>query len=122
MVRSVSAAIAPQRSLSPPQFPLSATAPMVWLPYTAIDQLLQALRDSTSNHHSVEVGPTPSPRNTPRCPLGRAGGGNVEQDKEGSPHLLLCAPAQLYQKLCDKMEDYQQKVSVATRDRLYRCS
>lgn len=28
--------------------------------------------------------------------------------------------AQLYQKLHDKMEDYQQKVSVATRDRLYR--
>lgn len=28
--------------------------------------------------------------------------------------------AQLYQKLHDKMEDYQQKVSVATQDRLYR--
>ncbi|NXH18801.1 NU160 protein, partial [Bucco capensis] len=32
--------------------PLSATAPMVWLPYTAIDQLLQALRESTTNHYS----------------------------------------------------------------------
>uniref|UniRef100_A0A8C3PTL4 Nucleoporin 160 n=1 Tax=Calidris pygmaea TaxID=425635 RepID=A0A8C3PTL4_9CHAR len=62
------------------EFPLSATAPMVWLPYTAIDQLLQALRESTTNHHNVV----------------------------------------LYQKLHEKMEDYQQKVSVATRDRLYR--
>ncbi|NXF41186.1 NU160 protein, partial [Nyctibius bracteatus] len=62
------------------EFPLSATAPMVWLPYTAIDQLLQALRESTTNHHNVV----------------------------------------LYQKLHDKMEDYQQKVSLATRDRLYR--
>ncbi|XP_072722022.1 nuclear pore complex protein Nup160 [Ciconia boyciana] len=64
------------------EFPLSATAPMVWLPYTAIDQLLQALRESTTNHYNVV----------------------------------------LYQKLCDKMEDYQQKVSVATRDRLYHCN
>ncbi|XP_052552283.1 nuclear pore complex protein Nup160 [Tympanuchus pallidicinctus] len=62
------------------EFPLSATAPMVWLPYTAIDQLLQALRESSAN-----------PNNT----------------------LLL-------QKLCDKMEDYHQKVSMATQDRLYR--
>eukprot|EP00062_Callorhinchus_milii_P024732 gi/632984957/ref/XP_007909410.1/ PREDICTED: nuclear pore complex protein Nup160 isoform X1 [Callorhinchus milii] len=29
--------------------PLSATAPLVWLPYTAIDQLLQALGDNQSN-------------------------------------------------------------------------
>ena len=61
------------------EFPLSATAPMVWLPYTAIDQLLQALRESSAN-----------------------------------PSNVL-----LYQKLHDKMEDYHQKVSVATRDRLY---
>ena len=40
----------------------------------------------------------------------------------GSPRLLTPALplTQLYQKLHDKMEDYQQKVSVATRDRLYR--
>uniref|UniRef100_A0A8C0FXK2 Nucleoporin 160 n=1 Tax=Chelonoidis abingdonii TaxID=106734 RepID=A0A8C0FXK2_CHEAB len=31
--------------------PLSAIAPMVWLPYSAIDQLLQALGESTANHH-----------------------------------------------------------------------
>lgn len=30
---------------------------MVWLPYTAIDQLLQALQESTTNHHNVVVGP-----------------------------------------------------------------
>ncbi|XP_009996786.1 PREDICTED: LOW QUALITY PROTEIN: nuclear pore complex protein Nup160, partial [Chaetura pelagica] len=64
------------------EFPLSATAPMVWLPYTAIDQLLRALQESSTNHHNVV----------------------------------------LYQKLQEKMEDYQQKVSVATRDRLYRRS
>lgn len=29
---------------------------MVWLPYTAIDQLLQALRESTTNHYNVVVG------------------------------------------------------------------
>lgn len=38
------------------QFPLSATAPMVWLPYTAIDQLLQALRESSANPSNVLVG------------------------------------------------------------------
>ncbi|OPJ74162.1 nuclear pore complex protein Nup160 [Patagioenas fasciata monilis] len=62
------------------EFPLSATAPMVWLPYTAIDQLLQALQESSTNHHN----------------------------------------SVLYQKLHAKLEDYQEKVSVATRDRLYR--
>ncbi|NXC50021.1 NU160 protein, partial [Penelope pileata] len=62
------------------EFPLSATAPMVWLPYTAIDQLLEALREGSATQSSL----------------------------------------QLYQKLYDKMEDYQQKVAVATRDRLYR--
>ncbi|NXU50803.1 NU160 protein, partial [Turnix velox] len=61
------------------KFPLSATAPTVWLPYTAIDQLLQALRESTTNQHS----------------------------------------SVLYQKLQEKMEDYQHKVSVATNHRLY---
>lgn len=29
---------------------------MVWLPYTAIDQLLQALQESTTNHYNVMVG------------------------------------------------------------------
>ncbi|KAG7279003.1 hypothetical protein CRUP_001944 [Coryphaenoides rupestris] len=32
-----------------PNMPLSATAPLVWLPYTAIDQLLQALGESQIN-------------------------------------------------------------------------
>ncbi|XP_008169917.2 nuclear pore complex protein Nup160 isoform X1 [Chrysemys picta bellii] len=60
--------------------PLSAIAPMVWLPYSAIDQLLQALGENTTNHHSFV----------------------------------------LYQKVQDKLEDYQQKVDMATRDLLYR--
>ncbi|XP_075784987.1 nuclear pore complex protein Nup160 [Pelodiscus sinensis] len=60
--------------------PLSAMAPMVWLPYSAIDQLLQALGENTTNHHS----------------------------------------AVLYQKVQDKLEDYQQQVDLATRDLLYR--
>ncbi|XP_053883898.1 nuclear pore complex protein Nup160 isoform X2 [Malaclemys terrapin pileata] len=60
--------------------PLSAIAPMVWLPYSAIDQLLQALGENTTNHHSFV----------------------------------------LYQKVQDKLEDYQQKVDTATRDLLYR--
>ncbi|EMP27690.1 hypothetical protein UY3_15245 [Chelonia mydas] len=55
-------------------------APMVWLPYSAIDQLLQALGENTTNHHSFV----------------------------------------LYQKVQDKLEDYQQKVDTATRDLLYR--
>ncbi|XP_030417818.1 nuclear pore complex protein Nup160 isoform X1 [Gopherus evgoodei] len=59
--------------------PLSAIAPMVWLPYSAIDQLLQALGENTATHH--------------------------------------CS---LYQKVQDKLEDYQQKVDTATRDLLYR--
>uniref|UniRef100_A0A8B9I8A2 Nucleoporin 160 n=1 Tax=Anser brachyrhynchus TaxID=132585 RepID=A0A8B9I8A2_9AVES len=62
------------------EHPLSAMAPMVWLPYTAIDQLLQALQESTTNHYNVV----------------------------------------LYQKLHDKLEDYHQKVSLASQDRLYR--
>ncbi|XP_067406756.1 nuclear pore complex protein Nup160 isoform X2 [Emydura macquarii macquarii] len=60
--------------------PLSAIAPMVWLPYSAIDQLLHALGKNTTNHHSIV----------------------------------------LYQKVHDKLEDYQQKVDMATRDLLYR--
>ncbi|KAL7862786.1 hypothetical protein SRHO_G00117700 [Serrasalmus rhombeus] len=31
------------------EMPLSATAPLVWLPYTSIDQLLHSLRDSQAN-------------------------------------------------------------------------
>lgn len=55
--RSIFATSTTQRKGSSPlQFPLSATAPMVWLPYTAIDQLLQALRESTTNHYNVVVG------------------------------------------------------------------
>ncbi|XP_074854250.1 nuclear pore complex protein Nup160 isoform X2 [Carettochelys insculpta] len=60
--------------------PLSAVAPMVWLPYSAIDWLLQALGENTTNRHS----------------------------------------AALYQKVQDKLEDYQQKVDMATRDLLFR--
>lgn len=45
-----------QKGSSPLQHPLSATAPMVWLPYTAIDQLLQALQESTTNHYNIMVG------------------------------------------------------------------
>ncbi|XP_053141230.1 nuclear pore complex protein Nup160 [Hemicordylus capensis] len=34
------------------EFPLSATSPIVWLPYSAIDQLLQALGENMTNHHN----------------------------------------------------------------------
>lgn len=61
------------------EVPLSPTSPTMWLPYTAIDQLLQALRESSASENSVV----------------------------------------LYEKLNDRMEDYQQKVSVATMERLY---
>ncbi|RMB98016.1 hypothetical protein DUI87_25494 [Hirundo rustica rustica] len=61
------------------EVPLSPASPTMWLPYTAIDQLLQALRESSASENSVV----------------------------------------LYEKLNDKMEDYQQKVSVATMERLY---
>ncbi|KAF4009453.1 hypothetical protein G4228_000119 [Cervus hanglu yarkandensis] len=37
------------------EFPLSATAPMVWLPYSAIDQLLQALGENTANSHNIAL-------------------------------------------------------------------
>lgn len=37
------------------QFPLSATAPMVWLPYSSIDQLLQALGENSANSHNIVV-------------------------------------------------------------------
>uniref|UniRef100_A0A8C3XK86 Nucleoporin 160 n=1 Tax=Chelydra serpentina TaxID=8475 RepID=A0A8C3XK86_CHESE len=37
------------------EHPLSAIAPMVWLPYSAIDQLLQALGENTTNHHSFNL-------------------------------------------------------------------
>ncbi|KAF2984812.1 hypothetical protein EK904_009407 [Melospiza melodia maxima] len=61
------------------EVPLSPASPTMWLPYTAIDQLLQALRESSASENSVV----------------------------------------LYEKLNDRMEDYQQKVSVATMERLY---
>uniref|UniRef100_A0A8C7ENT4 Nucleoporin 160 n=1 Tax=Neovison vison TaxID=452646 RepID=A0A8C7ENT4_NEOVI len=35
------------------EFPLSATAPMVWLPYSSIDQLLQALGENSANSHNI---------------------------------------------------------------------
>ncbi|KAI5183850.1 nuclear pore complex protein Nup160 isoform X1 [Manis pentadactyla] len=62
------------------EFPLSATAPVVWLPYSSIDQLLQALGENSANSHNIA----------------------------------------LSQKILDKLEDYQQKVDMATRDLLYR--
>ncbi|XP_048644174.1 nuclear pore complex protein Nup160 [Marmota marmota marmota] len=37
------------------QFPLSATAPMVWLPYSSIDQLLQALGENSANSHNIAL-------------------------------------------------------------------
>ncbi|XP_054999227.1 nuclear pore complex protein Nup160 [Sorex araneus] len=37
------------------EFPLSATAPMVWLPYSSIDQLLQALGENTANSHNLAL-------------------------------------------------------------------
>lgn len=37
------------------QFPLSATAPMVWLPYSSIDQLLQVLGENSANSHNIAV-------------------------------------------------------------------
>ncbi|XP_036390935.1 nuclear pore complex protein Nup160 [Megalops cyprinoides] len=33
--------------------PLSATAPLVWIPYTSVDQLLQALNENQSNANNV---------------------------------------------------------------------
>lgn len=48
------------------------------------------------------------------------GGGMGWKGGERSSLTPALPLAQLYQKLHDKMEDYQQKVSVATRDRLYR--
>ncbi|NWY07888.1 NU160 protein, partial [Nothoprocta ornata] len=62
------------------ELPLSATAAAVWLPYTAIDQLLQALSESAGS-----------------------------QQSQG-----------LYQRVRDKVQHYQERVSAATRDRLYR--
>ncbi|KAL7991905.1 hypothetical protein Chor_016161 [Crotalus horridus] len=35
------------------EVPLSATTPVVWLPYSAIDQLLQVLGENTTNHHNT---------------------------------------------------------------------
>ncbi|XP_040836190.1 nuclear pore complex protein Nup160 [Ochotona curzoniae] len=37
------------------EFPLSATAPMVWLPYSSIDQLLQALGENSANSHNMAL-------------------------------------------------------------------
>jgi len=56
-----------------------------------------------------------------RCPSRGEGGAG----QRGVRCLLLMPSlplAQLYQQLHDKMEDYQQKVSVATRDLLFRRS
>nr|XP_034982154.1 nuclear pore complex protein Nup160 isoform X2 [Zootoca vivipara] len=35
------------------EFPLSATTPIVWLPYSAIDQLLQVLKENATNRHNT---------------------------------------------------------------------
>ncbi|XP_053305363.1 nuclear pore complex protein Nup160 [Spea bombifrons] len=35
--------------------PLSATAPLVWLPYSAIDNLLQALAENKNNQHNADL-------------------------------------------------------------------
>lgn len=94
------------------QFPLSATAPMVWLPYTAIDQLLQALQESSTNHHNSVVGAADPEKKEKNWELGPGQGRSADSD--------AFPLAQLYQKLHAKLEDYQEKVSVATRDRLYR--
>ncbi|XP_019512035.1 PREDICTED: nuclear pore complex protein Nup160 [Hipposideros armiger] len=37
------------------EFPLSATAPMVWLPYSSIDQLLHALGENSANSHNIAL-------------------------------------------------------------------
>ncbi|XP_036283000.1 nuclear pore complex protein Nup160 isoform X1 [Pipistrellus kuhlii] len=37
------------------EFPLSATAPMVWLPYSSIDQLLQVLGENSANSHNIAL-------------------------------------------------------------------
>lgn len=78
----------------------------MWLPYTAIDQLLQALRESSASENSVVVG-----TEHPNTGMGGVvGQGGIPRDS--------CV-SQLYEKLNDRMEDYQQKVSVATTERLY---
>ncbi|NXF12677.1 NU160 protein, partial [Smithornis capensis] len=87
------------------EVPLSPTSPTMWLPYTAIDQLLQALRESSANENSVVVG-----AQSPNPAQGWAGGCGIPADS--------CL-SQLYEKLNDRMEDYQQKVNVATMERLY---
>lgn len=82
----------------------------MWLPYTAIDQLLQALRESSASENSVVVG-----TGLPNTGMGDRVGWMRGQG--GIPHDSCLS--QLYEKLNDKMEDYQQKVSVATMERLY---
>ncbi|XP_032138374.1 nuclear pore complex protein Nup160 [Sapajus apella] len=37
------------------EFPLSATAPLVWLPYSSIDQLLHALGENSANSHNIAL-------------------------------------------------------------------
>lgn len=75
-----------RKGSSPLQFPLSATAPMVWLPYTAIDQLLQALRESTANHYNVMVGTAaPGKRKGARK--------HPAEGRQGAPRGALPAPA-----------------------------
>uniref|UniRef100_A0A8C5L5G5 Nucleoporin 160 n=1 Tax=Jaculus jaculus TaxID=51337 RepID=A0A8C5L5G5_JACJA len=37
------------------EFPLSATAPLVWLPYSSIDHLLQALGENSANSHNIAL-------------------------------------------------------------------
>ncbi|XP_037694406.1 nuclear pore complex protein Nup160 [Choloepus didactylus] len=37
------------------EFPMSATAPLVWLPYSSIDQLLQTLGENSANSHNIAL-------------------------------------------------------------------
>lgn len=54
------------------------------------------------------------------CPSRRKVGRGCRTGWEPLSLMPALPLIQLYQKLHDKMEDYQQKVSVATRDHLYR--
>lgn len=82
------------------QTPLSARNPCVWLPYTPIDQLMAALKNTQTNR-DVSLPPLawlPVP---------------VEMLCVDAAAFLL--PFQLYMRLADKLADYHKMVEKASR-------
>uniref|UniRef100_A0A670Z231 Nucleoporin 160 n=1 Tax=Pseudonaja textilis TaxID=8673 RepID=A0A670Z231_PSETE len=65
------------------EFPLSATTPIVWLPYSAIDQLLQVLGENTTNHHNTMVSKATKMRDKLEVY-------QKQVDKATRVHLLYC--------------------------------